>query len=208
MNRGETHLRELCHAADGFSPAMGRLARWGRRIAQTLLGGGRVLVAGNGGSAAQAQHMAAELVGKLREDRVPLSAVALSADSSAVTAIANDYGYDEVFARQVRAHGRPGDILILLSTSGKSPNVLRAAEAGAGIGLHTWALTGALRNPLAQRCDEVVAVPSDDGQVVQELHLVAVHVLCSYVDSAVAQLQNAQSQDAQPPSHVLPEFAA
>jgi D-sedoheptulose 7-phosphate isomerase len=165
------------------------LARWGGVLAQTLLGGGRVLVAGNGGSAAQAQHMAAEFVGKLREDRVPLSAVALCADSGAVTAIANDYGYEEVFARQVRAHGRPGDILIVLSTSGRSPNVVRAAEAAGEMGLRTWAFTGAQRHPLAQRCEDVVAVPSEDSQVVQELHLVATHILCSYVDAAVAGLQ-------------------
>lgn len=171
-------------------PAVPRLARWGSSLAQTLLGGGRVLVAGNGGSAAQAQHMAAEFVGKLREDRVPLSAIALSADTSAVTAIANDYGYDEVFARQVRAHGRPGDILILISTSGRSPNLLRAADAGVHMGLRTWGFTGAGDSPLAQRCEEVVAVPSDDGQIVQELHLVATHVLCSYVDEAVEILQS------------------
>src|SRR5215212_5582040 len=97
-------------------------------------GSGRLLVGGNGGSAAEAQHLAAELVGRLREERIPLSAIALTADSSAVTAISNDYGYEEVFARQVRAHGRPDDVLIVMSTSGRSPNLVRAAEAAREIG--------------------------------------------------------------------------
>jgi D-sedoheptulose 7-phosphate isomerase len=153
-----------------------------------LYRGGRLLVAGNGGSAAEAQHLTAELVGKLRDDRRPLSAIALSAETSSLTAIGNDYGYEEVFARQVSAHGRRGDILLLLSTSGSSTNLLRAAQAATEAGLRCWALTGPAPNPLAAQCDEVLAVPSPEPQVVQELHLVSAHVLCEYVERAIAAL--------------------
>jgi D-sedoheptulose 7-phosphate isomerase len=179
------HLAELSRVAGRFGPNAARLARWGWHLAATLVGGGKLLVAGNGGSAAQAQHLAAELVGKLRHDRMPLSAVALSADTSALTAIGNDYGYQEVFARQVRAHGRAGDIVLLMSTSGHSENVLNAADAAMQMGLQVWAFTGALPNPLASRCHETIAVATEDNQVVQELHLVATHILCSYVDSSL-----------------------
>lgn len=154
-------------------------------MARVLSGGGRLLVAGNGGSAEQAQHLAAELVGKLREDRPALSALALCAESASVTAISNDYGYDQVFARQVAAHGRAGDLLLLISTSGASGNLLAAAAAGVERGLGCWALTGPMPNPLAERCHEAVAVPSPEPQVVQELHLVSIHVLCEHVDAAL-----------------------
>jgi D-sedoheptulose 7-phosphate isomerase len=144
-----------------------------------------LLVAGNGGSAAEAQHLTAELVGKLHDDRRPLSAIALTAETSSLTAIGNDYGYAEIFARQVRAHGRRGDILLLLSTSGNSANLLEAARTGQEMGLRRWAFTGPAPNPLAALCTDVLAVPSTDSQVVQELHLVSTHVLCEYVDRMV-----------------------
>ncbi|SCF30626.1 D-sedoheptulose-7-phosphate isomerase [Micromonospora mirobrigensis] len=182
----DAHLAHLAEALLSYRECEGLLARWGRELAGTLVAGGRLLVAGNGGSAAEAQHLTAELVGKLRHDREPLSAIALHAETSAMTAIGNDYGYDEVFARQVRAHGRPGDILLLLSTSGTSPNLLTAAHAGHATGLRTWAFTGPAPNPLADACHEALAVSSPDGQVVQELHLVSAHVLCEYVDRALA----------------------
>jgi D-sedoheptulose 7-phosphate isomerase len=178
----DAHLDGLAGALGLFRASAGRLERWGSRLAATLGHGGRLLVAGNGGSAAEAQHLAAELVGKLRDDRTPLSAIALCADSSAVTAISNDYGFEEVFARQVRAHGRPGDILVVLSTSGRSPNLLAAVRTAQETGLHTWSLTGPAPNPLADLCEEAVTCPSEDSQVVQELHLVSVHVLCEHVD--------------------------
>jgi D-sedoheptulose 7-phosphate isomerase len=178
----DTHLTAMADAIAAFRREDDRLARWGAHLARHLGRGGRLLVAGNGGSAAEAQHLAAELVGRLRDERVPLSATALTADSAAVTAISNDYGYDEVFARQVRAHGRPGDVLIVLSTSGRSGNLLQAVRAATESGLLTWAMTGAGENPLADACDEALRCPSADGQVIQELHLVAVHVLCEYVD--------------------------
>lgn len=179
----DNHLAGLASALLPYREAAGKLAQWGGELAWRLGGGGRLLVAGNGGSAAEAQHLAAELVGKLRDDRTPLSAVALCAETSSLTAIGNDYGYDEVFARQVRAHGRPGDILLLLSTSGRSANLVQAARAGWEIGATCWALTGPSPNPLADICADVLAVPSPDPQVVQELHLVSAHVLCEHVDA-------------------------
>jgi D-sedoheptulose 7-phosphate isomerase len=178
----DAHLAGLAAALLPYREAAGRLARWGRELAHTLHSGGRLLVAGNGGSAAEAQHLAAELVGKLRDDRTPLSAIALTAETSSLTAIGNDYGFEEVFARQVRAHGRPHDVLLLLSTSGRSANLITAARAGRDVGMRCWAMTGPAPNPLAGACGEVIAVPSPDAQVVQELHLVSVHILCEYVD--------------------------
>ncbi|MDW5325990.1 SIS domain-containing protein [Plantactinospora sp. KLBMP9567] len=179
----DSHLAGLASALLPYRTEAARLARWGDELARLLAGGGRILVAGNGGSAAEAQHLAAELVGKLRDDRAPLSAIALCAETSSLTAIGNDYGFDEVFARQVRAHGRPDDVLLLLSTSGRSANLVRAARAGRELGMRCWALTGPTPNPLADACTEVLAVPCPDSQVVQELHLVSAHVLCGYVDA-------------------------
>ncbi|HYN93609.1 MAG TPA: SIS domain-containing protein [Pilimelia sp.] len=178
----DDHLTALAAALLPFRRVAGPLSRWGSDLAWTLGNGGRLLTAGNGGSAAEAQHLTAELVGKLRDDRTPLSAIALCAETSSLTAISNDYGFEEVYARQVRAHGRPDDILLLMSTSGCSPNLLAAAEAGRESGLRVWGFTGPAPNPLAERCDQVLAVPSPESQVVQELHLLAVHLLCEYVD--------------------------
>jgi D-sedoheptulose 7-phosphate isomerase len=175
------HLAVLGRALTAFRTESGRLARWGSDLAWHLGQGGRLLVAGNGGSAAEAQHLAAELVGRLRDERLPLSAIALTPDSSTVTAISNDYGYEEVFARQVRAHGRPDDVLIVMSTSGRSPNLVRAVHAAREIGMRTWAMVGIAPSPLAEACDEALCCPGD-SQVVQELHLVSVHVLCEHVD--------------------------
>jgi D-sedoheptulose 7-phosphate isomerase len=186
----DVHLNRLTGASGPFRAAAEQLELWGSRLASTLGQGGRLLVAGNGGSAAEAQHLAAELVGKLRDDRTPLSAIALCADTSAVTAISNDYGFEEVFARQVRGHGRPGDILMVLSTSGRSPNLLAAVRAARETGMHTWAMTGPAPNPLAELCEEAVTCPSEDSQVVQELHLLAVHVMCEYVDRALPAVLN------------------
>jgi D-sedoheptulose 7-phosphate isomerase len=178
----DAHVEALGAALIPFRAAAAQLARLGSELAWVLGRGGRLLIAGNGGSAEQAQHLAAELVGKLRDDRPPLSAIALCTDRAVVTALSNDYGYEDLLARQVRAHGRPGDVLLLLSTSGRSRNLLAAAAAGGEGGLRCWAFTGPVPNPLAQRSAEVLAVPSPDNQVVQELHLVAVHVLCEYLE--------------------------
>jgi len=184
----DSHLAGLATAIVPYRQAARKLSRWGYELAGLLVGGGRLLAAGNGGSAAEAQHLTAELVGKLRDDRPALSAIALTAETSSLTAVSNDFGYDEVFARQVRAHGRPDDTLLLLSTSGRSANLLAAAEAAASIGMRVLGLTGPAPNPLAALCSDVLAVPSPDAQVVQELHLVSVHVLCEYVDLALPSL--------------------
>lgn len=162
-----------------------KLERWGALIGARLLRGGRLLACGNGGSASQAQHLTAELVGRFREERPPLSALALHADGSALTAIANDYAYESSFERQVMAHGRHGDILICLSTSGSSRNVLAAARVGRPMSILVLALTGAAPNPLVNASDEAVVVAHHDPAIVQEIHLVAIHLLCAAVDVAV-----------------------
>jgi phosphoheptose isomerase len=162
-----------------------RLDSWGRRLADVLVGGGRLLCAGNGGSAAQAQHLTAELVGRYRDDRPALSAIALHAETSSLTAIANDYGYEAVFARQVQAHGRPGDVFLGLSTSGGSGNVLAAMAAAREGGLAVWALTGTGPNPMTELADDFVAVAAPATATVQEVHQVAVHLVCAAVDLQV-----------------------
>ncbi len=182
----DQHLSNLATALETLREHAALLAGWGGELGELLPAGGRVLVAGNGGSAAEAQHLTAELVGRYLDERQPLSALCLSAETSSLTAILNDYGAEEVFARQLQAHGRPGDVLMLLSTSGRSPNVLRAAERARAGGLRVWAMTGRRPNPLAVLADEVLAVPADSTATVQEVHLVAVHAVCAAVDAQLA----------------------
>jgi D-sedoheptulose 7-phosphate isomerase len=182
---GRRHLAELEAPLAALAADAPRLELWGRRLAAVLVAGGRLLAAGNGGSASQAAHLTSELVGRYRDDRPPFSAIALCAESSAVTAIGNDYGAEEVFARQVRGHGRPGDVLVALSTSGRSANVLAAVEAANHAGLTTWALSGRPGNPLAARCDDALCVDSPHTATIQEIHLIAIHLLCAAVDQAL-----------------------
>jgi D-sedoheptulose 7-phosphate isomerase len=182
---GATHLDALSDATFALRPELEHIERLGAHAAEILLAGGRMLAAGNGGSAAQAQHLTAELVGRFQHERQPLSAIALHTDTSSLTAIGNDYGASEIFARQVHAHGRQGDVLVLLSTSGRSPNVLAAADAARTVGVHVWGLTGPRPNPLASRCDDVVAVVSDSTATVQEVHLVVIHLLCAAIDAVI-----------------------
>jgi type III pantothenate kinase len=177
------HVVELSWALDRLKRDAEVVESWGRRLAEILARGGRLMAAGNGGSAAEAQHLTAELVGRFVDERRPLSALCLSAETSSLTAIVNDYGAEEIFARQVQAHGRPGDVLVLLSTSGRSPNLLRAAERARATDVHVWAMTGDRPNPLANRADEALAVRARTTAVVQEMHLVAVHALCAAVDA-------------------------
>jgi D-sedoheptulose 7-phosphate isomerase len=162
-----------------------RIESWGRHLAGVLDGGGRLLACGNGGSAAEAQHLTGELVGRFRHERRPLSAIALHADTSALTAIGNDYGGHESFARQVFAHGRPDDVLIALSTSGASRNVVFAAKAAHEIGMTAWALTGPAPNTLAAVCDDAIAVEAPSAATVQEIHLTIVHALCIAIDDTL-----------------------
>jgi D-sedoheptulose 7-phosphate isomerase len=181
----EEHFTALCGVLERTSSTAPKIRDWGRHLATVLLGGGRLLTCGNGGSAAEAQHLSGELVGRFLHDRQPLSAIALHADTSAGTAIVNDYGEHELFARQVRAHGRPGDVLISLSTSGSSQNVVAAAKAAHELGLTAWALTGPAPNPLAALCDDAITVEAPSVATVQEVHLVLVHALCAALDEAL-----------------------
>lgn len=182
---GRRHLQELVGPLEALHADAARLELWGRRLAAVLVAGGRLLAAGNGGSASQAAHLTSELVGRYRDDRPPFSAIALCAESSAMTAIGNDYGIAEVFARQVRGHGRPGDVLVALSTSGRSSNVLAAVDAAEEAGLTAWALTGRPGNPLAARCHDALCVDSPHTATVQEIHLIAIHLVCAAVDQAL-----------------------
>ena len=180
-----SHLARLGETLIAFEPQVPRLEAWGRRAAQVLMAGGRLLACGNGGSAEQAQHLTTELVGRYQDERQPLAALPLTHDMTAVTAIGNDYGASQVFARQVRAHGRPGDLLVCLSTSGRSPNVIAAAQAAAAIGMTAWALTGTGPNPVADACADAITVDTPATSTVQEVHLAAIHIMCAAVDAAV-----------------------
>jgi D-sedoheptulose 7-phosphate isomerase len=182
---GAEHIASLTAALAGLDRQVDTLDRWGRLLADVLGKRGRMLAAGNGGSAAQAQHLTAELVGRYRADRPPFSAICLTAETSSLTAIANDYPADELFARQVEAHGREGDVLVLLSTSGRSPNIVAAARRARQHGMSVLALTGPAPNPLAAAADETVCIDSPWTATVQECHLVALHLVCASFDAAV-----------------------
>jgi D-sedoheptulose 7-phosphate isomerase len=158
---------------------------WGQRLAAVFAVGGKLLACGNGGSAAEAQHLTGELLGHFREERRPLPAIALTADSSAVTAIVNDYGAEQLFARQVQAYGRRGDVLVALSTSGASPNIIAAVKAGLDLGVTVWALTGPAPNPLGALSDSAIAVDAPTAATVQEIHLCLVHALCIALDESL-----------------------
>lgn len=184
---GADHVASLAAALGSLTTQLDVLDSWGRLLAGVLTGPsrGRLLAAGNGGSAAQAQHLTAELVGRYRADRPPFSAICLTAETSSLTAIANDYPADELFARQVEAHGRPGDVLVLLSTSGRSPNAVAAARRARECGITTLAMTGPAPNPLAGVADDAVCIDSSWTATVQECHLVALHLVCAAFDAAV-----------------------
>jgi len=180
---GVEHVRYLTEALAASGSAVETATRWGRDLAGRLAGGARLFAAGNGGSAAQAAHLTAELVGRYRDDRRPFSAVALHAEVSALTAITNDYGHDEGFARQLEAHARPDDVAVLLSTSGGSSNVVRAAQRARECGVVCWAMTGRGPNDLTEGADDFLTVDSPFTATVQEVHLVLLHVLCAGLDA-------------------------
>ncbi len=152
---------------------------------ETLRKGGKIMLCGNGGSAADAQHIAAELSGRFKLDRPPLPVMALAANASLLTAVANDYGYEEVFARQVAAFGRPKDLLVAISTSGDSPNILTAVEEAQRIGMEILALTGANGGALAKAVDHCIRVPSDDTARIQEAHICIGHILCEITEDSI-----------------------
>ena len=152
------------------------------RIGRVLRQGGRVFACGNGGSAADAQHFAAELTGRFERERRGLAGIALTTDTSALTAIGNDYGFEAVFARQLEALGRPGDVLLALSTSGNSPNVLRAVDAARGLEITTIGLLGRDGGALATQVDQALVVPLARTARIQEMHLLILHLLCEAID--------------------------
>ena len=168
----QDHAETIAAIADAYSATLGA--------------GGTLLFAGNGGSAADAQHLAAEYVVRYRSTRPPLRAVALTTDTSLLTACANDMGFDEVFARQVEALGRPGDILSLHSTSGESPNVIRAGQTAKAHGVSVVAFLGKSGGPLKDLADLVLIVPSHDTARIQEIHLAVEHLICEMVEERLA----------------------
>ncbi len=159
------------------------IARAADLVATALALGKKVLLFGNGGSAADAQHIAAEMVGRFVIERAPLPALALTVDTSAITAIGNDYGFDQIFARQVRALGQAGDVVIAISTSGRSPNVLAAIEAARERGMKVVGLTGAKGKDFASVCDACVVVPTTNTARIQEIHITVGHIVCEIVDA-------------------------
>jgi len=176
-------MAEGVAALPALAPAVEEAA--GLMVA-ALRAGRTLLFCGNGGSAADAQHLAAEFMGRYLRDRAPLPALALTVDTSALTAIGNDYGFEQVFARQLNGIGRPGDVLVALSTSGRSPNVLRAIEAAKVLGIATIGLTGRQGGDMAALCDVCLRVPADRTPRIQELHIAVGHVLCELVEDAFA----------------------
>lgn len=174
-------LRQVCEAIATLHDQADAIDAWGDELARTFAHDGKVLVAGNGGSAALAAHLTGELVGRFLDERMPLPAVWLGADQAALTAILNDYGPEAVFERQVRAFARAGDVVILLSTSGRSRNLLTAAAAAHERGAQVWSLTGPRPNPLAEQSHRTIAAPGGTP-VVQEVQQVIVHLVCAALD--------------------------
>jgi D-sedoheptulose 7-phosphate isomerase len=151
-------------------------------IIAALRAGNRILLIGNGGSAADAQHIAAEIIGRYKQDRPAYAAIALTTDTSVLTAVANDYGFEQVFARQVEGLGRRGDVLLALSTSGRSPNILTALRKARELGLVTIGFTGLKGEALGTLCDHLFVSPSDDTPVVQQIHLTVAHGICDEIE--------------------------
>lgn len=147
-----------------------------------LANGNKILFCGNGGSAADAQHLSAELIGRFQKERRSLAAIALTTDTSILTAVGNDYGYDEIFARQVEGLGRQGDVIIGISTSGNSKNVVKAVEKARDTGMHTIALTGEGGGKLAELCDITLAIPSKVTARIQEMHILVGHIICELLE--------------------------
>ena len=170
-------LQQLIAKSDTIAAAAALMTR-------SLREGGKLMFCGNGGSAADAQHLAAELLGRFLRDRAPMAALALTVDTSALTAIANDFGYEHVFSRQLRGLGRSGDTLIAISTSGKSRNVIEAIHAAREMGIFTVGLTGADGGAMRELCDVLIAVPAERTDQIQQLHITVGHILCGLVEDA------------------------
>lgn len=179
--RRSVDVIERAVADKAFNAALLAIAQ---AIEASLRAGHKVMLAGNGGSAGDAQHIAGEFLSRFRVDRHPLPAIALTTDSSVLTAIGNDYGYEQVFERQLRGLGRRGDVFVAISTSGKSPSVLTALHAAREIGVTTVGFTGTAPGAAAMQplCDHVLAAPSDDTPLIQQIHITAGHAICEIVE--------------------------
>lgn len=156
-----------------------------RVVADALKSGNKLLLIGNGGSAADAQHIAAEIVGRYKQERAGWAAIALTTDTSALTAIANDYGFEQVFARQVQGLAKRGDVLFALSTSGRSPNILAAIKVARDLGVTTVGFTGAKGESMRASCDHLFVSPTDDTPVIQQVHMMAMHAICDEVEQVL-----------------------
>lgn len=179
------YLNESLHALEALvenDTAENAILTFADVISEALEGERKLLVAGNGGSAGDAQHIAGEFLSRLFFDRAPLAAVALTTDTSVLTAIGNDYGYERVFERQIRGLGQPGDVFLGISTSGTSPNILSALGAARSKGLVTLGFTGASAGAMAPLCDHVFCAPSSKTSVIQQIHIVVAHLICGLVE--------------------------
>ena len=165
----------------------GVIAAIAQAIESSLRGGGKVLLAGNGGSAADAQHLAAEFLSRFLVNRRPLPAIALTTDTSVLTAIGNDYGFEQVFERQVRGLGRAGDVFVAISTSGSSPNVIRALKAAREMNVVTVGFSSTAETEMRGLCQHFLAVPSSETAIIQQVHMVAGHAICALIERALAQ---------------------
>ncbi len=165
------------------------IAAWASLLAGTFGAGGRLLAAGNGGSAAQSGHLVAEIVGRFEGERTALPAVSLVTDPAVVTALGNDYGFEHMIERQVAAHARPGDVVVLLSTSGRSPNLVAAAAQATASGAHPWGLIGPGDSPLAQACERSIRVDARATSHIQEGHQVLIHLLCAALDGELSGME-------------------
>jgi D-sedoheptulose 7-phosphate isomerase len=163
-----------------------QIADAAKQVTELMRAGGKAIFCGNGGSAADSQHLAAELMGRFMIDRAPLAAMALSVNSSTITAIGNDYAYDEIFERQLRGIGRSGDVLIGLSTSGNSGNVVKAISAAKEMGIYTIGITGQGGGKMAEICDNCIRVPSTSTPRIQEMHIAVGHSICEWVEAALS----------------------
>lgn len=182
------YLKESLRALEDFvesGAAHRTILTFADVITDALTGGHKLLVAGNGGSAGDAQHIAGEFLSRLFFDRAPLPAIALTTDTSVLTAVGNDYGYEKVFERQILGLGHPGDVFLGISTSGKSPNVLRALEAARSKGLVTLGLTGASAGPMGSLCDHVFCAPSSKTSIIQQIHITVAHLVCGLVEQRI-----------------------
>jgi D-sedoheptulose 7-phosphate isomerase len=177
--------RDLMQASLRDAVLLDAVAQGAAALTRTLRAGGKLLIAGNGGSAADAQHIAGEIVGRFLFDRAPLAAIALTTDTSILTAVANDYGFDHVYERQVRGLGRPGDLFLGISTSGNSASILRACAAARDMGLTTLGFTGAGGGRMAEACDILVRVPSERTFLIQQVHITLGHILCLLAEEEI-----------------------